>query len=84
MKNTTIVGLKELRENTEEYIGKIKKGRSFVVVRRSRPVFKIAPVDSWGDDGVWETIVDFQEIAKDGVRAKDVLKSLRKSNGSHR
>ena len=49
MKNSTIIGLKELRENIEEYIGKVEKGKSFVVVRRSHPVFKIAPVDAWGD-----------------------------------
>ena len=42
---TNIVGLKELREDTEKYISQIEKGRSFTVVRRSKPIFKKSPVD---------------------------------------
>ncbi len=84
MKNTTIIGLKELRENTEEYISKVEKGKSFIVVRRSHPVFKIAPVDAWGDEGTWETVVDFRALNVKGVPVKAVLKSLRKLNGSHK
>ncbi len=75
MKNL-IIGLKDLRENTESYITKIKKGSSFVVVRRSKPVFKITPVDEWGDEGVWETVVDFREINPNGVPVADVRKAL--------
>ena len=45
MKNVTanIIGLKELREDTNKYISQIEKGKSFTVVRRSRPIFKIIP-----------------------------------------
>jgi prevent-host-death family protein len=75
MKNT-IIGLKDLRENTESYISKIKKGKSFVVVKRSKPVFKITPVDEWGDEGIWETVVDFTEINPKGVPATEVRKAL--------
>ncbi len=74
MKN--IVGLRELRENTEKYVLQIKKGKTFTVVRRSKPIFKIAPVDEWGDDGVWETVVDFTKINDTGVSVKNVLKVL--------
>ncbi|MFA6552544.1 MAG: type II toxin-antitoxin system prevent-host-death family antitoxin [Candidatus Paceibacterota bacterium] len=76
-KITNIVGLKELRENMEKYIGHIKKGRSFTVVRRSRPIFKVMPVDEWGDEGTWETIADFTKIRKGGVPAEEFLKALR-------
>lgn len=74
----TIIGLKELREDTERYIGAVKRGRSFTVVRRSRPIFKVVPVDEWGDEGQWETAVDFTKVRKDGVSAGEVLKTLRK------
>ena len=84
MATTNIIGLRELRENTEDYIDKVEKGRSFLVVKRSHPVFKIVPVDMWGDEGLWETVVDFGDIQKGGVDAKYVLKSLRKLNGSHK
>jgi antitoxin (DNA-binding transcriptional repressor) of toxin-antitoxin stability system len=73
-----IIGLKELRENTEEYISEIEKGKSFIVMRKSRPVFTISPVDEWGDEGMWETVVDFTKINKNGVGIDDVIKSLKK------
>jgi antitoxin (DNA-binding transcriptional repressor) of toxin-antitoxin stability system len=73
-----IIGLKELRENTENYISEVGKGKSFVVMRKSRPVFTISPVDERGDEGTWQTVVDFTDIQPGGVLASDVLKSLKK------
>ena len=73
-----IIGLKELRENTEKYISEVEKGKSFIVMRKSRPVFIISPVDEWGDEGIWKTVVDFRTINPEGVPASDVLKSLKK------
>lgn len=65
-----IVGVKELRENLDEYIAKIAQGNSFVVVRRSEPVFIIAPVD---DESAWEEVVDFTKIKKGGVKIEEIL-----------
>ena len=39
-----IIGLKELRNNTEKYISKVKAGETFVIMRRSEIIFKIVPV----------------------------------------
>ena len=78
---TNIVGLKELREDTEKYISQIEKGRSFTVVRRSKPIFKITPVDEWGDEGVWETVADFKKLFPRGVSAERLLKALKLKNG---
>jgi len=75
-----IVGVKELRENLEEYISEVGKGKTFTVVRRSKPVFKISPVDEYGDEGDWKTIIDFTKIKKGGVPAKDVLKAIKLLN----
>ena len=75
MKNT-IIGLKELRENMNNYISQVKKGRSFVVVRKSKPVFKLTPLDMWGDEGIWEKVVDFTKIKKGGVLLADVLSKV--------
>lgn len=68
-----IIGVKELRENLEEYISEVNKGRSFTVVKRSKPVFKISPVD---EEENWKTIIDFTKIKKGGVLADDVLKAI--------
>lgn len=75
---SNIIGLKDLRENTEQYISSIKKGKSFVVVRRSKPIFRVSPVDEWGDGGVWETVVDLTKINKSGVSIKEVIASLKR------
>ncbi|HUY05327.1 MAG TPA: type II toxin-antitoxin system prevent-host-death family antitoxin [Candidatus Paceibacterota bacterium] len=74
---TNIIGLKELRENMETYISQVEKGKSFTVVRRSRPVFRVTPVDEWGDDGVWETVVDFSTLKGGGMPAERFLKLLK-------
>lgn len=79
--NTSIIGLKELREHTEKYVSQVKRGKSFTIVRRSKPLFKISPVDEWGDEGVWETVVDFREISSKGVPVADILKALKKLRG---
>lgn len=71
---TSIVGLKELRENIESYISEVKKGKSFVVVRRSQPVFKISSPED--ESGQWETVVDFTRIKKGGVAIDDLLSRL--------
>lgn len=73
MKNT-IIGLKELREKTENYISQVKKGKSFIVVRKSKPVFKLAPITE--EDEKWESVIDFTKIKKGGVDIKDILARL--------
>lgn len=35
-------------------------------------------IDEWGDEGEWETVVDFRDINPEGVPAKDVLRALKK------
>ncbi len=74
IKNQTIIGLKELRENTDFYINAVKRGRSFVVVRKSKPVFRISAADQ--DEGLWETVIDFTKIRKGGVPIDEILSRL--------
>jgi len=74
MKNNTIVGLKELRENIETYISKVKAGGSFIVVKKSKPIFKISPPDD--DAGLWEPVIDFTKLKKGGVSLADLLSRL--------
>ena len=73
MKN--IIGLKELRENVDAYVSQIKSGRSFTVVRRSKPLFKISPPDE--DSDPWEAVVDFTKIKRGGISLKDILSRIR-------
>ena len=74
MKNNAIVGLKELRENIETYISKVKAGDSFIVVRKSKPVFKISPPED--DVSLWEPVIDFTKLKKGGVALDSLLSRL--------
>lgn len=67
-----LINLKELRENVSKYAERVAKGGSFIVMKRSKPLFKITPVD---DDG-WETIIDFTTVAKGGISARELLKRM--------
>lgn len=68
-----IIGLKELRENVAEYAKQISKGKSFVVVKQSKPLFKITPVT---EEESWEEAIDFTKIKKGGVKLEELLARL--------
>ena len=71
-----IIGLKELRDNTATYISQVQKGKSFVVFRKSKPLFRISPIEDDEDNSLWETVVDFTKIKKGGVSISDLLSRL--------
>ena len=66
-----IVGLKELRENTEKYVRDVGQGETYVVMRKSKPLFRIAPLEER-----WEEVVDFTKIRKGGVAIDEILSRL--------
>lgn len=67
-----IIGFKEFRNNADVVIKHVNNGHSFVVFKRSKPIFEISPV---GND-IWEEVIDFTKIKKGGVNIKDILKRL--------
>lgn len=79
MAANNIIGLKELRENTETYIKRVNRGESITVVRRSTPLFRLTPVDA--QEIGWETVADFTTIDEKGISARDILATLRKMHG---
>jgi prevent-host-death family protein len=70
-KQPSIVALKDLRLNAQRYINAVSKGESFVVVKRSRPAFRMEPIEDQ-----WEKVVDFTKINKSGVDAREILSAL--------
>lgn len=69
-----IIGLRELRENLPKYENMVGLGETFVVVKKSKPIFRISPVDE-GED-IWEEVIDFTKIQKGGVDINDLLSRL--------
>ena len=67
-----IINLKNLRENMQEYAQKIRRGYSFIVFKRSKPLFRISPIE----ESPWEEVIDFTKIRKGGVDLKELLKRI--------
>jgi prevent-host-death family protein len=43
---TTAVGIRELRQNLSAYLARVRRGESFVVTERNRPVAELGPLRS--------------------------------------
>ena len=69
----SLVALKVLRENLPAYEKKIRAGQSFVILKRSKPIFRITPVH----EGDWEQVIDFTKFKKGGVDIRDLLRRLK-------
>lgn len=69
-----IVALKTFREDVAKYATEVEKGKSFIIMKRSKPLFRIVPVD---DEEGWETVIDFTKFRKGGIPAKELLERLR-------
>lgn len=67
-----LIGLKEFRENVESFTKQINQGQSFIVLKKSKPVFKVSPID----EGGWEEVIDFTKLKKGGVKIEDLLARL--------
>lgn len=81
-KKRKIIAFKDFRLNAPKYIADLEKGQSFLVMKKSKPIFHMEPVDEWGETG-WESIVDFRKFTKDGKgistkKLKSYLKKLEK------
>ena len=72
-KNSAIVGVKELRQNLDNYISQIKKGKSLTIGKRSQPVLKISPIDN---EEMWEEIIDFTKMKNGGVKIEEILSRI--------
>lgn len=71
MKN--LITLKELRQDVAKYAGRVAKGETLIVTKRSKPLFRIAPVEENG----WETVLDFTKFRKGGISANELLKIMK-------
>ena len=81
---STIIGIKELRQDMEHYAREVKRGRSFIVVKHSRPVFSIVSVlQTLEDEKQWQTVLNFHEIRKGGVSFDDLGTALKELKSRH-
>jgi len=67
-----VITLKDFRENVAKYAERVENGDSLIIMKRSRPLFRIAPVD----EGVWEEVIDFTKVKRGGIKIEDLLARL--------
>lgn len=67
-----IITVKDLREKMPIYAQLVQKGQSFIVFKRSTPLFRVTPLT----DEVWEELIDFTKIKKGGVEINELLARL--------
>ena len=68
-----LIALKDLRLNMDKYATEVKSGKSFVVLKQSKPIFKLTPID---EDESWEEVINFAKIKKGGVDINELLAIL--------
>lgn len=68
-----LIGLKDLRLNMNKYAAAVTAGRTFIVLKQNKPLFKISPVK---DEEQWETVIDFTKIRKGGIDVDELLTYL--------
>lgn len=69
-----IIPFKDFRVNSDKYIKALSKGMSFVVVKRSKPIFRLEPM---GES--WETLIDFTDGGKKkGMLMDEFLEHLKR------
>ncbi len=68
-----MIALKDLRLNMNKYAAKVKAGKSFIVLKQSKPLFRITPID---EDDNWEEVINFTKIKKGGVDIDALLAAL--------
>jgi antitoxin (DNA-binding transcriptional repressor) of toxin-antitoxin stability system len=72
LKKVREIGFRELRLDADSVILGVKNGESYIVKRNSRPLFRIVPLE----EEVWETVIDFTEVAPEGVEIDTVLSAM--------
>lgn len=73
--NTIIVSSKEFRASFPKYQKLVEKGISITIVKRSKPIFKIEPVDLEFEGKITEALLDYEDDKKKNfVGYNDIFK----------
>jgi len=63
---TQIIGIKQLHKDLSRIAEKIRKGQSYIVVKNSKPVFRLEPMEE-----VFEPKYTFKDLEKIKFKSKD-------------
>ncbi len=78
-----IVPIKDFRKNLAHFADLAEQGVEIIVIRRSKPAFKVIPLAKDEEDVQWETLIDFTEEYPGGIPAEKLLKILQDFQKKH-
>jgi len=67
---------KELLKQVDALAKRDYTSRSDVIRQALLQKIRQPLTDEWGDNGNWETLIDFRDIKPDGVPAEEVLEAM--------
>ena len=74
--DTIIVASKEFRQHFPKYQKLVEKGASLTVVKRSKPIFRIEPIDLEWQNKITNAVIDYHTDKKAHfVEYDDVFKA---------
>ena len=77
-----IIGIKDFRKSLATIADEVMKGKTYTVMRRSKPAFTVKPyeieeVDEKINEPGWTSLIDFTERGKKkGIDAKELLRIM--------
>lgn len=71
--NSILVPSKEFRLNFPKYQKLVEKGISIIIVKRSKPIFRIEAIDNKFDNEVIDSLLDYEDDKKNFVNYQDVF-----------
>lgn len=71
----------ELLKQVDELAKRDYTSRSDIIREALLAKVRKAQVDEWGDEGNWETVLDFRNLPGGGMPSKEFMARLKKLNG---
>jgi len=72
-----IIALKEFRLNVAKYAQEVAEGKCFIILKQSKPIFRLTPIKTENQEERWEEVIDFTKVKKGGVDIDSLLAALR-------
>lgn len=69
--STLLVSSKDFRQHFPKYQKLVEKGVSITILKRSKPIFRIEPVDTKREEEITKALLDYEDIKDKNFVAYD-------------
>ncbi|MES2971049.1 MAG: ribbon-helix-helix domain-containing protein [Patescibacteria group bacterium] len=75
---------KELLKQVDALAKRDYTSRSDIIRQALLGKIRQTQLDEWGDEGNWETVVDFRDLPGGGMSSKEFIERLKKLDGQNK